>query len=54
MNTNENLFMLQQTIQECDTMAQASDVREDDILVSPSEDEMKLFWSVTSSLKMSA
>ena len=39
--------MLEETIEECDEMAQQDHVQEPDICVSTSEDETKLFWEVT-------
>ena len=46
--------MLQSTIEESDALAANTDNRENEIVVSASEDETKLFWSVEYSEQLSA
>ena len=39
--------MLEETIEECDDMAQPEQAQAPEICVSASEDETKLYWEVT-------
>lgn len=54
MNEAENMKMLQSTIEESDALAANTDNRENEIVVSASEDETKLFWSIEYSEQLSA
>ena len=54
MNENQTLKMLQETIGLSDDTAADIDMHENDIVVSASEEENKLFWSVEYQDKLSA
>ena len=54
MNENQTLKMLQETIELSDDTAAGIDMHENDIVVSASEEENKLFWSVEYQDKLSA
>ena len=51
---DENMAMLQDAIEESDAMAANIENQENEIVVSTSEDETKLFWSVEYGEKQSA
>ena len=50
MNENEK-NLLEETIEECNDMTGMKEAETPEICVSPDENEMKLFWEVTSSLR---
>ena len=54
MNENQTLKVLQETIEMSDNAAADIDTHENDIVVSASEEENKLFWSVEYQDKLSA